>query len=159
MTSYDLQVPEEPADRSVVLDGEATAWQRQGNRWVQAGGSPVLTFGRGIGVPSLTWTELLVQRKPLAPMIAESAIDDYLSKYDPVQAAAPAREASTPAGPDYSTSSSTPLGCDTPSVTGEAKTEETERWDWTTPEARALFEPATPVASAVRRPVADRPQA
>lgn len=111
---YVLPIPEEPKDRSVVLDCETKAWQRQGERWYQAGGAAGATRERGIGGSgSRTWTELLISKGPLAPMIAESAIGDYLAKYDPVSKDAPVAPA--------------PLGCDSPSVTGEDPTVEQAR--------------------------------
>lgn len=71
---YDLPIPEEPDDRSVVLDRESIAWQRRDDlapsrrpelRWMRVGGS----------VTPKAWRHLLVDRGALAPMLAESSLE------------------------------------------------------------------------------------
>lgn len=146
---YVLPIPEEPKDRSVVLDCETKAWQRQGERWYQAGGAAGATRERGIGGSgSRTWTELLISKGPLAPMIAESAIGDYLAKYDPVQKDHPSPGVEKP-----------PLGCDSPSVTGEDPTVEQARPAVETAWGDSLGSILPGYRPTVVRPVADRPQA
>lgn len=78
---YAVDLPPEPPDRAVVLDREAVAWQRRDDlalgeraewRWFRVGVVGTL-FNRTSGQ---AWRHFVVDRGPLAPMIAESALED-----------------------------------------------------------------------------------
>lgn len=66
--SLSVDVPDEPADRAVVLDRDAFAWQRHGDYWVRCGG-PVPLWGQASG--RKPWHYLVVDRQPLTPLITE----------------------------------------------------------------------------------------
>lgn len=154
---FSLPVPEEPVERSVVLDREAVAWQRYGTRWFRTA-QLVPVFG-GIGDGNgLAWAELLVRNGPLAPMVAESSLEDDVPSSPDVEDADVVEDA----GPV----SATPVGCDSPSVLAAAVTDgyATAPSDQTTEQGypSALWGDsivAPPRPSPRPRPVVDRPQA
>lgn len=57
-----VDIPQEPPDRSVVLDRHALAWQRRAGSW----------FSTAAGYGETTWPHLLVDRGPLTPLITEA---------------------------------------------------------------------------------------
>lgn len=74
-----VDIPAEPDDRAVVLDRDTDAWQRRGGAWHRVGVVQVPLRGEmptGLDAHVKTWPHLLVDRGPLAPMIAESAVGE-----------------------------------------------------------------------------------